>query len=122
MIRRTLEMCSEESPRRRSFRGFSGMYGTSTSPIGVQQEGLEGEKYLSFLAISYSDQTEVFFAYTLGAPGRPKCIPTMHTLGEAMAATHVPTHTHRHTHTHTVPDQFPSSVLNGILLSVSPPG
>lgn len=60
MIRRTLEMCSAESPLRRSLRGFSGMYMTSTSVMGDRWQGLDGSKYLSFLASSYSDQTVVF--------------------------------------------------------------
>lgn len=48
-------------------------------------------------------------------------MPTMHTLGEAMAATHTRSHTHihtrihthRHTQTYTVSCQYPQSFLGG---------
>lgn len=84
MIRRTLEMCRADRPLSRSFMGFSSMYLTSMRPL--EMEDRETEPYFSFRATSYSDQMEELRLYTLGAPGRSKCIPTRHT--EDMAATH----------------------------------
>jgi len=78
-------MWREERPFSLSPMGFSSMYLTSMRPLEIE-ECLQ--PYFSDLATSYSDQMEALRLYTLGAPGRAKCMPTMHTDGEDMATVH----------------------------------